>query len=138
MKNVTQLLSFRRNLKFILFSNLAFFSCEKKYEIPNCIESREIAKSDFKKGKYIYYEYLYLTDDISSNDKFVDILKMENIKVIYKRKYPISDVIVPEEKIDISKKCYQTMMNYQIEAKFGVPFLDSARIAAKKIEIVKP
>ncbi len=124
MKNFVEFFSFHRNLNILLVLNLVlFFSCEKEQKIPNCEEVRKIAKSDFEKRKYIYYDYQYLTDDKSSNKEFAEILKKENIKVIYKTKYPISDVIVPEEKIEESKKCYQIMMNYQLKAKFVIFFL---------------
>lgn len=131
MKNFNILLLFRKNLIFLV---ILFFSCQKeKQRIPDCQEARKIAKSDFEKENYIYYEYQYLNDDKSSNKEFSNILKDKNIKVIYKTKYPLSDVIVPEEKIEESKKCYQIMMNYQLEAKFGNLFFDSARIESKKI-----
>jgi len=138
MKNFVGFFSFQRSLNILLVLNLVlFFSCKKEQKIPNCEEARKIAKSDFEKRKYIYYDYQYLTDDKSSNKEFAEILKKENINVIYKTKYPISDVIVPEEKIEESKKCYQIMMNYQLEAKFGNLFFDSARIESKKIHLQK-
>ena len=57
MKNFNILLLFRKNLIFLV---ILFFSCQKeKQRIPDCQEARKIAKSDFEKENYIYYEYQY-------------------------------------------------------------------------------
>jgi hypothetical protein len=124
----TQLIVFlRNNLKLILFSFL-FISCEKeKTIIPNCQEARELAKLDFEKKKYIYYEYQYLNDDKSTNSNFASVLKQKNIKVIFKTKYPESCIPDDKKGLEYSKYCYQEQMNRSVEAKFGHKFLDSAR-----------
>ena len=124
----TRLIVFlRNNLKLILCLFL-FISCEKEKNVmPNCKEARELAKADFEKKKYIYFEYQYLNDDKSSNSNFASILKQKSIKVIFKTKYPTS--CIPEDKnvLKESKYCYQEQMNRSVEAKFGHKFLDSAR-----------
>lgn len=104
----------------------------RKKAIPNCQDAEKLAKSDFEKGKYIYYVYQDLTDDKSFNKEFSEILKSKNITVIYKTKYPPSCIIEAEENLEKSKKCYQRLMNLEMEAKFGNPFFDSIRIEAKK------
>jgi len=123
-------------LKIVLiisFCFLSILSCsEKKEAIPNCQDAEKLAKSDFEKGKYIYYVYQDLTDDKSFNKEFSEILKSKNITVIYKTKYPPSCIIEAEENLEKSKKCYQRLMNLEMEAKFGNPFFDSIRIEAKK------
>lgn len=116
----------------IILCFLILFSCsENKQTILNCQDAQKLAKSDFEKGKYVYYEYQYSNDNKSSNKAFSNILKKKNIKVIYKTKYPPS-CIVEQEGIEKSKKCYQRMMNLEMEAKFGNHFFDSIRTEALK------
>lgn len=122
----------RSDLKFVLIFVIVF-SCQKeKNSIPTCIEAHQIAKADFDKQKYVFYEYQYLNDDKSKNGEFVNILKQKNIKVIFKTKYPVSCLPDELDEIEKSKICYQTQMNNSISAKFGHTFLDSARIGVQK------
>ena len=122
----------RNNLKFVQIFLIAF-SCDKeKNSIPTCIEARQVAKADFEKQKYVFYEYQYLNDDKSKNAEFVNILKQKNIKVIFKTKYPVSCLPDERNELEKSKICYQTQMNNSIAAKFGHSFLDSARIGVQK------
>ncbi|MNK42915.1 hypothetical protein D3C87_616070 [compost metagenome] len=116
--------------------SFCFFLVTRKSKEFQIVKKQERLQNQILKKKIISnYEYQYLNDDKSSNREFSSILKDKNIKVIYKTKYPISDVIIPEEKIEESKKCYQIMMNYQLEAKFGNLFFDSARIESKKTHL---
>lgn len=120
------------NLKFVVIL-LGIVSCGKeKSKIPTCIEARQLAKADFEKQKYVFYEYQYLNDDKSKNIDIVNILKQKNIKVIFKTKYPVSCLPDERDKLEESKICYQTQMNNSITAKFGHSFLDSARIGVQK------
>lgn len=111
-------------------------SC-KKDEHLNCQDVREIAKSDFKKGKYIYYEYQFLTDDKSSNEEYRKILKDYNIKVIFNTSYPISDIVDKKNQIEENKACYEEMMNILIKGKFGYNYFDIIRKKADSIYSLK-
>ncbi|WP_439480552.1 hypothetical protein [Chryseobacterium aquaticum] len=127
---------FRRNNLIFVLILLVSVSCGKeKSKIPTCMEARELAKSDFEKQKYVFYEYQYLNEDKSKNIDFVNILKQKNIKVIFKTKYPVSCLPDERDKFEESKICYQTQMNNSITAKFGRGFLDSARIGVQKTMI---
>lgn len=124
---------FRRNNLIFVLILLVFVSCRKeKSKIPTCIEARQLAKADFEKQKYVFYEYQYLNEDKSKNIDFVNILKQKNIKVIFKTKYPVSCLPDERDKLEESKICYQTQMNNSITAKFGHGFLDSARAGIQK------
>jgi hypothetical protein len=122
----------RSNLKFVLILLLAFSCGKEKSKIPTCIEARQLAKADFKKQKYIFYEYQYLNDDKSKNVDFVNILKQKNIKVIFKTKYPVSCLPNDRNELEESKICYQTQMNNSITAKFGHSFFDNVRVGVQK------
>ena len=127
---------FRRNNLIFVLILLVSVSCGKeKSKIPTCIEACQLAKADFEKQKYVFYEYQYLNEDKSKNIDFVNILKQKNIKVIFKTKYPVSCLPDERDKLEKSKICYQTQMNNSITAKFGHSFLDSARIGVQKTMI---
>lgn len=125
-----------KNLIKIIPFLVLLLTCKKKEHL-NCQDVREIAKSDFKKGKYLYYEYQFLTDDKSSNEEFSEILKDNNIKVIFKTSYPISDLVDKKNQIEENKFCYEQMMNILIKGKFGYNYFDKIRKKADSISSSK-
>ncbi|MBW8361276.1 MAG: hypothetical protein K0M56_03710 [Kaistella sp.] len=115
----------------IFLLSILIICCEKQHEkFPDCQKSYKIAKEDFQKNKFIYYEYQYLTQDTTYNKSFEKLLKENDIAVQFETKYPVGCVVIKDAEEE-SKKCYQVMMNNQLEAKFGSKFFDSIRLKSK-------
>lgn len=92
----------------------------------SCINEVKRALLDIKKGKLVYYCFMGMTEMYRSNKEMKQILSKYNIQIDSVLTY-----CIPMPK-GFKRNCYVSIMNNEIDKKYGNKFIDSLRVLAEK------
>lgn len=99
----------------------------------SCLNEEKRALQDIKRGKLVYFYYMGMTTRYRSNKEMKQILSRYNIQMDSALTYCIA---MPK---GFRRNCYSTLMDKEIEKKYGSKFIDSLRnIAEKQFVINNP
>lgn len=91
-----------------------------------CINEEKRAIEDINKDKFVYYIFLGMTEMYRSNKEMAKLLLKYNVRLDSASTY-----CIPPPK-EFKRNCYITVMNNEIEKKYGSKFIDSLRNIAEK------
>ena len=124
--------------KIIAHDYSEYYVLAKKYQLNEieiidtvCINATQRALKDVKQGKYTYHQFSGLGNRNKGFDEWATLFKPFNIKT----KSVLTSCIGFSDQFE--EYCYEIKMNELIIDKFGVCFIDSIKVEAEKLYILK-
>lgn len=96
---------------------------ERKYWDSTCQAETKRAKADIKNKKLVYFHYFGMVEQYRGNEEMNALLRKYNIQIDSTAYF----CTVPSE----LQNCYATLMDKEIDRKFGSKFIDSLRNVAE-------